>query len=772
MKRFLMKKVIKIMVLVAVSIMLFTGIARAVIEDFDTWTEVDAGSDITVSGNNTSWIGARHEHIGYVYKDLGSNQTESLRATFMFSMDTGTDDAGLIAHFGVSSGIGGMTELEDAGETGFWFSTRKVANPTPYQRGSVKEYADGSSSMSVETGISLDGEYYATVLFDRNVSDNGTVYYWIYTDSARTDLQGSGSVVMSKELEYRYIYAMATNNNPVYGAGNYDHDGQTEGMEISYLPDAPTITTDNVSDIVFNDFFADYDATFNATLDDDGGEECTIAWYYTVKDAEEWNLVYNASESFTTGQSANFTVIGEFELDVAYEYFTRAYNSEYSSDGATLEFIPVESVGIPTILTWNYPISLDTDNLTARLYGRVQNDGSSNVTAYFYYREYSVGDWLLSDNITDLQSATDYNILVTANLTLGKSYQFQAGGINDTGEGVGGIGSFTMAELTMPVVATMPATFIEDNQARVSGNVTDLGGDTGGLESWFQWRLVGEHTWQDTPIIFMIELGTYSRLLQGLNEYENYEYRAVVHASILGVETDYTAYGDILTFNTMATVQNPVMVTGNATYLSEGFVGLNSFVYYDGGSSVTVWSQYRPENTVTWTDTESSSGAVTNDTVTQFATGLVNETIYDYRSAGTNSYGTSYGSIRQFYLTTDTIIPPDGDIPPETGNVFLDFINEWRVSMGLIGTFGTWAFMGMIILAVSLLFGIAMVVVDTAVGRSAVGVAWLLSSISVIGAFLFTGQLGIWPILILTGGLVALIVIVLSVKLSGGGNNG
>ena len=82
---------------------------------------------------------------------------------------------------------------------------------------------------------------------------------------------------------------------------------------------------------------------------------------------------------------------------------------------------------------------------------------------------------------------------------------------------------------------------------------------------------------------------------------------------------------------------------------------------------------------------------------------------------------------------------------------------------------GTWVFMGLLLLIVALIFGIAYFAVKTPIGRVAIGFTWLLSSISVVGGFIFTGQLGVWPILVLVGGVVALIMIVLSVKLSGSG---
>lgn len=111
------------------------------------------------------------------------------------------------------------------------------------------------------------------------------------------------------------------------------------------------------------------------------------------------------------------------------------------------------------------------------------------------------------------------------------------------------------------------------------------------------------------------------------------------------------------------------------------------------------------------------------------------------------------------------------DIPIVTD--FSDTIRAIRLQWGLVGTFGTWAFLGIFILGISLLYGIAMVSVPNGVPKLAVGVAWLITTIAIVGGFIFTGELGIWPIIILVGGLVAMVIVFASFKLSGGGaNNG
>lgn len=133
--------------------------------------------------------------------------------------------------------------------------------------------------------------------------------------------------------------------------------------------------------------------------------------------------------------------------------------------------------------------------------------------------------------------------------------------------------------------------------------------------------------------------------------------------------------------------------------------------------------------------------------------------IYDYY------YGDFYSVIIEF--------TPKNNLPAGTsGNEFAEMVKAFRISLGMTGAMGTWAFMGTILLIVALIFGSATYAQkDNDTAKAVLSTVWGLLSIAVVGAFVFTGELGVWPILILVGGFVSLIIIVLSVRLSGGGKS-
>ena len=149
------------------------------------------------------------------------------------------------------------------------------------------------------------------------------------------------------------------------------------------------------------------------------------------------------------------------------------------------------------------------------------------------------------------------------------------------------------------------------------------------------------------------------------------------------------------------------------------------------------------------------------------------ETLYFQATALTTYYDTIVSATVPFtFVTGGTGIPvgEDDDIPV-IGD-FADVLDDIKAQFHLYGVMGTWAFLGLILLAVALIFGVAIVSTPDATIKKMISIVWGLISFAVLGAFLFTGQLGIWPILIIVGGVVVLIFIITSTLLSGGGSNG
>lgn len=151
---------------------------------------------------------------------------------------------------------------------------------------------------------------------------------------------------------------------------------------------------------------------------------------------------------------------------------------------------------------------------------------------------------------------------------------------------------------------------------------------------------------------------------------------------------------------------------------------------------------------------------------------LDNDFIY-FRAYAQNNAGVGYSNIYNMQPTVAT--SPTTPVTPTTPTTIpkqtSDLVKNAKISLGLTGIMGSWAFMGLILLLIAFVFGIAYFVSDNYMGKTAIGVTWLLTSVSTVGAFLFTGELGIWTVVIAVIAVVAVILVFLSVKLSGSSGN-
>lgn len=626
-----------------------------------------------------------------------------------------------------------------------------------------------SSIVDAETEVSENttagwcvGDYWVTFDFENYILSGNTTYAisldaWDFSGDADNNVRWG-----------RQEVGAYSGGASIYYSGDEWHGSAYDYYFRTYGVTTPEITTLDADNITYNSDYADWDIDFNAYIDSDGGEDCTVGWIMRELPDGEFGYVTSADGEYSTGDNVTTTLIAHgLEAGVSYEYYARATNSKGYTDGNVVEFEVEAPEQEPVIITLANYISTNATALTAEVVGDVYYDGTSNVTGYFYWREKNVGEWLLSSNTTDLQSGDMFDATLT-DLSLETAYQYQAAGLNEFGEGLGGIAEFTILTVTQPNVETLPAEYITNTGAYLSGNVTSLGNDTE-LECWIQYRVGGTHIWHDTPSNIVFDVGKYTDILSSLIPETNYEFRAVVKASVLGGSETFTDYGDIYTFSTFGTYTIPIMTTGNATFVSTGLVKLISTIYYDGGYPVNAYARYREKNTTTWSNSTTSYNAVTSDEIWHLVSDIQNNRIYEYQSVGVNEIGTGYGSIRTFLVDATGGITGDEEEPTDEVNAGTDIINNLKTSLGLIGVFGSWALLFILILAVALVFGIAMLTVD-GVARQAVAVAWILSSIALVGGFLFTGELGVWAIVIATGSVIAIIIIFVSVKLTGGGN--
>jgi len=550
------------------------------------------------------------------------------------------------------------------------------------------------------------------------------------------------------------VYGYSTDGGADWSMGIYDMMFELWGEGIV----SPSCTTGSALNIDYNEYMEWFEVDLYGNVASDGGENVTAGFYYKVSTDDDWSWTnclgeYSTSDNFTT------ELIG-LEVGKIYHYKAYVENSINYGVGSTENFTCTLPESVPDIQTLMYPIEYFTDNVT--IYGYVLYDGSANVTGDFQYKISDNATWNWStSNMTDLVTGNQfyYNI---PNVVESVQYDFRAVGTNIHGITYGGIGHFILHISVAPTMETLPVGVITSTTAWVTGNVTDDGGEP--VFANFYWRRLGVADWNKTSYTLLETGEDYSYKLTGLNPSTTYQYKAYGWHGIGSARTE--SYGDIHTFYTYDAVSIPVMSTGDWTYLNYSYASMNATVDHDGGSPVAVSLQYRLLGDSIWIETVPTPGVITGYEVSHMTYELEYGLYYEYRAKGDNEQGIGYGIIK-----TSLQIAPDDDttiiITPD--DYFGDIIDDIRNRLGLTGAMGTWAFMALILLLVAVVFASAMFSQkDNETAKTVIGVIWALFSMTVVGAFIFTGELGIWPIVILVGVVVFAVITFMGIKLSGG----
>lgn len=759
------KKYLLFFLAVVLSFTYSIQLALAVAEDLTTYTEVDANGRISVSATTANVTALTRAEDAYLYYDYGAGY---FSASFSIDFDFNairTTDAGTTAFFisSMANSVDDFKDIDDASGDAITVGYKPSLTASYYWIDLLE--LDGGTQYADTTGagaLSYGTTYYYTMYRNDNEGDYGTIYLYIYSDDARTSLIDTLSVALhSSKKDYRYLYAVQSLNT---GDAGITGTGQFVDFEVSTAVGSPIVSTVNASNLEYDTVFG-YQATLNGTIDDDGGENAYASFYYRIKDSPSWSWG-STGEAF--GTSDNFSLeISGLILGETYEFYAFAYNSGGSDNGSILEFDMELESDVPTMLTLSYPFNYDRDTDTATIYGTVQWDGNStsNVTGYFEYKETGAGSWLVSANETELETGDTYHIDISG-LSILTDYSFRAVGINDDGTGYGAIASFIIgANITAPTMTTDNVSLITDTSAYLYGTCTDNGSTS--VIAKFQYRIAGTSTWTNTYYIAVDVDEQFLIPITGLIPDTNYEYRAVGETVDVATWETYIGYGSIKTFASMASISIPIISTDNITFLMAGVVDITGSVVYDGGSTVTMYFQARELGTSTWTDSEHSLvGYETGDSGSWYISGLINGKSYQARAVGYNAVGTGYGNILSFVMSEDVDVG-DGDDTDPTIQGFVGLVNQLRSNLGMTGAMGTWAFMGLLLLIIAIIFGCGAFAVKDSTGRTMIIIIWGLISIAVVGGFVFTGELGVMPIVVMVSIFAVFCLAILGRWLSG-----
>ena len=360
-----------------------------------------------------------------------------------------------------------------------------------------------------------------------------------------------------------------------------------------------------------------------------------------------WSLTPNptlTSNFDTLGKGLGAYDIQIDALNPSSTYYIRAFavNDSGTSYGIQKSFITV-ALTPPTLTTT--PITNITTT-TAESGGNITADGGSPITARGICWGILPNPTIANNHTTD---GTEMGIFTSSltGLTPNTSYYVRAYATNAVGTSYGDAVSFTSLPIVLPSLTTADINNITINTAVSGGNITSDGGDLI-TERGVCWSVNQNPTITNSHSSDGTGSGIFTSSLFGLINNTIYYVRA------FATNSAGTAYGNELSFKTIAEITIPTVTTTTPTNIVSNRATTGGNVTSTGGASVIVrgvcyGTSLNPTIDVDHTTDGSGSGIFTSN-----LTSLNPTTTYHIRAYATNSAGTAYGQDLSFSTTANT----------------------------------------------------------------------------------------------------------------------
>jgi len=211
------------------------------IENFTTYTEVDANGHLTVAAAKATALQVGRNEEVYLYKDFGANYFNALNINFEIYVAS-SSTPGAFSGMGISNGVSTFASFASTDvAVMFYVSGTPTYNIILYRGAQVAQDAYVGSANTI---------YYCTL--GRTAGSN-TVTCKIYSDAARTNLLATLSVSgYGTSTKWRYAYGFVNSHDQ---GSAYPFNGYTQNLDLA--PTAagfyPVIGGGHIIDVVGGD---------------------------------------------------------------------------------------------------------------------------------------------------------------------------------------------------------------------------------------------------------------------------------------------------------------------------------------------------------------------------------------------------------------------------------------------------------------------------------------------------------------------------------------
>ena len=188
------------------------------IEDFTTYTEVDASSRLTVTASKARGVNVDRDIDVYLHFDKGVDNYDAIDIDFETQIESASANG---SRGGMGLTVSAISVIDGFGSTDIAVMFRRLSSGFKFELNRGDAVATDLSA-----ALSSGTTYYCTLL---RTAGSNTVTLDIYSNSARTTLVETLSVSgYGGSTKYRRLYGFVNKNT---GSGGNDWDGFIQNME-------------------------------------------------------------------------------------------------------------------------------------------------------------------------------------------------------------------------------------------------------------------------------------------------------------------------------------------------------------------------------------------------------------------------------------------------------------------------------------------------------------------------------------------------------------
>ena len=156
------------------------------------------------------FLATTEDEDGYVYYDFGADYFGG-DFEFFVDLNVSAEADGIVWGWGLANTLDDFNGIDTASGDFIGLKLNGASTAKCYVR--LQACNAGTLASSTDYEATLSTDYYLSIKRDTSVGTYGTVYLYVYSDSARTTLLSTQTLTLTEDEDFRYLYAFSSHDS-------------------------------------------------------------------------------------------------------------------------------------------------------------------------------------------------------------------------------------------------------------------------------------------------------------------------------------------------------------------------------------------------------------------------------------------------------------------------------------------------------------------------------------------------------------------------------